>query len=405
MQARATADVARNIFLIATEESGDRLGANLMKVLRQRLGDAVRFEGVGGQSMAREGLVSLFPIEELSIMGLRRVVKQLPKILRLIRQTADAVIASLARRSRDHRQSGFHPSGSPARARPRSLDSDRRLRLAVGLGMAARPGACDASLCRSCACPAAVRAGSVSQAAWTALQLCRPSPDRADRDAAARIAEEQKRRDECATGSAGAAGKPPQRDQAPHGGVWRDARPAAGARAAFEPILPDHAAFAGGGREALKSWPVQPRVVVGEQEKRAAFRIAHAALAKSGTVTLELALAACRWSPPIGLARRGVDPAPRDQRTSSVILANLVIGENVVPEFCPAGLHAGKAVAGAARHSRAIHRYGDGSSKLLHGSTPSCRPATSRRVYAPPTSCWRRCGNPAAGRIDQARKR
>jgi MFS family permease len=79
---RATGDIGRKIFLIATEESGDRLGANLMKVLRQRLGDAVRFEGVGGRAMAREGLTSLFPIEELSIIGLAAVVKQLPKILR-----------------------------------------------------------------------------------------------------------------------------------------------------------------------------------------------------------------------------------------------------------------------------------------------------------------------------------
>ena len=70
MPARATANVARKVFLIATEESGDRLGANLMKVLRQRLGGAVRFEGVGGPSMAREGLASLFPIEELSIIGI-----------------------------------------------------------------------------------------------------------------------------------------------------------------------------------------------------------------------------------------------------------------------------------------------------------------------------------------------
>jgi lipid-A-disaccharide synthase len=87
----ATASVARKIFLIATEESGDRLGANLMKVLRQRLGGAVHFEGVGGQSMAREGLASLFPIEELSIMGLAAVARQLPMILRRIRETADAV--------------------------------------------------------------------------------------------------------------------------------------------------------------------------------------------------------------------------------------------------------------------------------------------------------------------------
>src|SRR6202166_4311215 len=62
-----------------------------MKVLRQRLGGAVQFEGVGGQSMAREGLASLFPIEELSIIGLAAVAKQLPKILRLIRETTRAV--------------------------------------------------------------------------------------------------------------------------------------------------------------------------------------------------------------------------------------------------------------------------------------------------------------------------
>ena len=84
--ARASAEIGRKIFLIATEESGDRLGANLMKVLRQRLGGAVRFEGVGGRAMAREGLASLFPIEELSIIGLAAVVKQLPKILRLIKR-------------------------------------------------------------------------------------------------------------------------------------------------------------------------------------------------------------------------------------------------------------------------------------------------------------------------------
>ena len=86
-----TAGVARKIFLIATEESGDRLGASLMKVLRQRLGGAVRFEGVGGQAMAREGLASLFPIEQLSIMGFAAVVKQLPMILRRISETAEAV--------------------------------------------------------------------------------------------------------------------------------------------------------------------------------------------------------------------------------------------------------------------------------------------------------------------------
>jgi lipid-A-disaccharide synthase len=102
---------------------------------------------------------------------------------------------------------------------------------------------------------------------------------------------------------------------------------------AFELILPTMPHLLEAVTEAIKSWPVQPRVVVGEQEKRAAFRIAHAALAKSGTVTLELALA---HVPMVAAYRTGSIEAwilLRIINVSSVILANLVIGENVVPEF------------------------------------------------------------------------
>src|SRR6201987_1336842 len=86
-------------------------------------------------------------------------------------------------------------------------------------------------------------------------------------------------------------------------------------------------------REGIKSWPVQPRIVIGEQEKQRAFRIARAALAKSGTVTLELALAGV----PMVTLYRGTTIeawiARRVVRVPSIILANLVLGENVVPEF------------------------------------------------------------------------
>ena len=56
------------------------------------------------------------------------------------------------------------------------------------------------------------------------------------------------------------------------------------------------------------------------------------------------------------------------------------------------GLHAGKAVAGAARGARRYARCGESSSRRSPGSTRSCRPATSRPARAPPISCWRRCG-------------
>ena len=85
--------------------------------------------------------------------------------------------------------------------------------------------------------------------------------------------------------------------------------------------------------EGVADWPVAPTIVMGEAEKRTAFRQARAALAKSGTVTLELALAGV---PMVTAYKAGAAEAwilRRAIRSSSVILANLVIGENVVPEF------------------------------------------------------------------------
>jgi lipid-A-disaccharide synthase len=101
----------------------------------------------------------------------------------------------------------------------------------------------------------------------------------------------------------------------------------------FELILPTMPHLVEVIAEALKAWPVQPRIVVGETEKRAAFRIAHAAFAKSGTVTLELALSGV---PMVTAYKAGSVEAwiiRRRITSSSVILANLVIGENVIPEF------------------------------------------------------------------------
>jgi lipid-A-disaccharide synthase len=101
----------------------------------------------------------------------------------------------------------------------------------------------------------------------------------------------------------------------------------------FELVLPTMPHLQETVVEAVKGWPVQPQVVIGEQEKRAKFRIAHAALAKSGTVTLELALAGV---PMVTAYRTGAMEAwilRRAIKVNSVILANLVIGENVIPEF------------------------------------------------------------------------
>jgi len=58
-----------DVFLVAAEESGDRLGAALMRALRERTGGQVRFAGVGGRDMEAEGVVSLYPVDDLPIIG------------------------------------------------------------------------------------------------------------------------------------------------------------------------------------------------------------------------------------------------------------------------------------------------------------------------------------------------
>jgi lipid-A-disaccharide synthase len=330
--ARTGAVVGRKIFLIATEESGDRLGANLMKVLRQRLGGAVQFDGIGGRAMTREGLTSRFPIEELSIIGLAAVVRQLPAILRRIRETADAVVEAapdilviidspdfnhrVAKRVR-----GRSPkipivdyvsptvwAWRPGRARAMRPYVDHVLAL-----LPFEPDAYERLHGPPCS--------YVGHPLTEQIGQLRPGKD------------EQQRREE----------KPPvllvlpgsRRSEIRHHmtafGVTLNRL--LGEGIAFEAVLPTMPHLQEAVTEGLKYWNVKPRVVIGEAEKRAAFRIAHAALAKSGTVTLELALSGV---PMVAAYRTGAMEAfilRRAIRVNSVILANLVVGENVVPEF------------------------------------------------------------------------
>lgn len=323
---------ARRIFLIATEESGDRLGAQLMKILRQRLGDAVKFEGVGGRGMTREGLKSLFPIEELSIIGFSAVVKQLPKLLRLIRQTTDAVLQAapdvlIIIDSPDftHRVARRVRARDPAIAivdyvspsvwawRPSRA---RAMRSYVDHVLALLPFEPEAY--RRLHGPPCTYVGHplIEQ-----LASLRPS------------AEELARRD----------ASPPVLLVLPgsrrgeirhHMAIFGEALDRLQAQGKpFELILPTMPHLLELVREAIKSWKVTPQIVVGEQEKRAAFRTATAALAKSGTVTLELALSGV---PMVAAYKAGAIEAwivLRFVTVPSVILANLVIGENVIPEF------------------------------------------------------------------------
>ncbi len=81
------------VFLIAGEPSGDRLGGALMAGLKE-LCPEVQFEGVGGPLMQAEGMSSLFPMDELSVMGIAEVLPKYRHLKRRMHQTAEAVIAA-----------------------------------------------------------------------------------------------------------------------------------------------------------------------------------------------------------------------------------------------------------------------------------------------------------------------
>jgi lipid-A-disaccharide synthase len=81
------------IFVVAGEPSGDRIGAELIKKLRGH-GRQVQASGVGGAELEGEGLRSLFPMGDLSVMGLTDVLKRLPLLYRRMRQTSEAIVAA-----------------------------------------------------------------------------------------------------------------------------------------------------------------------------------------------------------------------------------------------------------------------------------------------------------------------
>ena len=324
--------MTRKIFLIATEESGDRLGSALMKVLRQRLGDDVSFEGIGGSTMAAEGLASLFPIEALSIIGFAAIPKKLPMILRRLAEATDAVLKSapdilviidspdfthrVARRVR--RRAPHIPivdyvspsvwAWRPGRARAMRGYVDHVLGLLPF----------EPEVHRQLGGPPCSYVGHPLIEQIAALRPSTEEQARRDASPPVLLVLPGSRRSEI------------RHHMAIFGAALGLLRKQG---VAFELILPTMPHLEQAIAVALKDWPVQPRVVVGEAEKRAAFRIAHAALAKSGTSTLELAIAGV----PMVAAYKGGNVeawiARRVIRSASVILANLVVGENVVPEY------------------------------------------------------------------------
>ena len=324
-----------SIYLVAAEELGDALGAALIRGLRAAAGDTLTLAGVGGRAMAAAGVVSPFPIDELAIVGISAIPARLPLILRRIRQTADAVVAArpdalviidspdfthrVARRVRARAPSiPIVDYVSPSVWAWRSGRA-RAMRAYVDCVLAILPFEPEAH--RRLGGPRCVYVG---HPLIERLADLRPDSHEAERRRA----------------------KPPLVLVLPGSrsseirqllSVFGDAIARAGRSfGAMEIVLPTMPHLAERVRAGVADWAIKPRIVTEPAEKWTAFRSARAALAASGTVTLELALAGV---PTVAAYRVTfieeivARVARIKQRLASVILANLVLGESIVPEF------------------------------------------------------------------------
>lgn len=320
------------VFLVAVEESGDQLGAALMRALRQRLRDSVKFSGVGGRRMTVEGLDSLHSTDDFSIVGATAIPLRLPKIWWHYRQTLRAVraeqphvliiidspgyslhVASAVRKQNSGIKIIDYVSPSVWAWRPSRARSMRRY---IDHILALLPFEPDVH--RRLGGPPCSYVGHpiVEQVAQF-----RPNAEEARR----RLAEPLV-----------LLVLPGSRSGEIHrlAPIFGDAIGRVRDRnGPLDLVLPTAPHLLERVEQEIASWPVKPRIVTNPEETRAAFRIARAALAKSGTVTLELALAGVPMVAAYRVSALDAFAMRRVIRVPSVILANLVIGENVVPEF------------------------------------------------------------------------
>jgi len=325
-----------SLYIVAAEESGDALGAALVRALKARHGGALTFNGVGGRAMAAAGIASPFAIDELSIMGIAAVPRRLPMIFRRIRETAAAVVAA--------RPDALVIIDSPdfthrvARRVRRLAPTIPILDYVSPSIWAWRPGrarAMRAYVDQVLAILPFEPAMYVKLGGPPCLYVGHPLIERIA-ELRPNAEEAQRRRTDppvvlVLPGSRGS--------EIRHllGSFGSAIEQVAARSGPMELVLPTVPHLATQVREAVAGWKIVPRIVVDPAEKWLAFRRARAALAASGTVTLELALsgiptvAAYRMSPVeafivVWLLRVLV-------RLPSVILANLVLGENVIPEL------------------------------------------------------------------------
>ena len=317
------------IYLVAGEESGDALGARLMGALRARRPE-VGFAGVGGARMAEQGLVSLFPMRELALMGFLEVVPRIPRLRQRLAQT----VADIATKRPRAVVTIDNPGFALRLLRQVGRLGIRRVHYVAPQVWAWResrvrryPGLWDQLLCLLPFEPAFF-ARTGLPARFVGHPVLESGADRGD-------AERFRDRHAIPAGEPVVTVMPGSR-RTETGRLL----PVLGAALrlmaksqAVVPVVPVAAAVAEVVRTGTANWAVRPILVTETQEKFDAFAASAAAVTKSGTSTLELAMAGVPMLVTYRVHPVSAALARRMIRVPYASLLNLLSGREVVPEL------------------------------------------------------------------------
>ncbi|MGD9917710.1 MAG: lipid-A-disaccharide synthase [Paenirhodobacter sp.] len=321
------------LFLVAGEASGDKLGAALMAGLKT-LAPGVSFVGVGGPLMEAEGLESLFPMEELSVMGLAEVLPKYRHLKRRIAETAQAVLDAgvAALITIDSPDFCLRVARIVKSARP-DLRTIHYVAPSVWAWRAGRARKMAEVIDHVLALlpfePPYMEAAGMSCdfVGHPVVAEPRATPEEAAAFRETYMIGEDQPLALCLPGSRRGEVKRlgPRFDEALM--RLRDREPG------LRVVLPTVRGVAPMVREMTARWPVAPIVVEEPADKRAAFAAADLALAASGTVSLELA--ASRTPMVIGYDANFLTwhIIWRLLKVDTVTLVNLVSETRAVPEF------------------------------------------------------------------------
>lgn len=326
---------AVRLFLVAGEHSGDALGARLMAAIRAKAERPVEFSGVGGGQMAAAGLASLFPLSDVAVMGPLAILRALPRLIRRINQTADAGVSAAPHTIVIIDSPEFtHPIARRIRKRLPAVPIIDYVSPSVWAWRPGRAARMRAYIDHVMALlpfePAAHERLGGPPCSYVGHPLIERVPDMAAAKSSALATEfrlDPARKTLVVL--PGSRRSEVGRLMQPFGEALGLLSGRVGPLNIFIPAV-DHVRDLIATRAS--SWPQPVHLLSGESQKFAAFKLADAALAASGTVTLELALAGT----PMIVAYRVDALAACLQflvKTPHFALSNLVLGERAFPEL------------------------------------------------------------------------